>query len=224
MPTTIRFWLSSCACFLAALFLVLVFGNGLAWAEESRSTIAPKPLIDFTSPDAVKQVTATKGIPANSVVTVDKTGISMSFPPQKPTDGKHPGVHVTPATGKLWDLSAYGHVEAKITSTSDKQRFDVVMHVVDQGVGFWAERNMEAVSLQPGETKTLRVIFGYQKGFKSGPPLKASSVTEIYLYLWDKAQARSFRIEELKAAGPAGEKPVIDPKSPATQPSSATKP
>jgi hypothetical protein len=218
MPTTMKSWLSSFACFLATLLFALAFGSGVVRAEESGSAIAPKTLIDFTSPDADKQVTATKGIPANSVVTVDKTGISLSFPPQKPTDGKHPGVHVTPATGKSWDLSAYGHVEAKITNTSDKVRFDVVMHVVDEGVGFWTERNMEAVSLQPGETKTLRVIFGYQKGFKPGRPLKASSVTEIYIYLWDKAQARSFRVEELKAAGAAGERPLIDQKSPTTQP------
>jgi hypothetical protein len=224
MPTTIKFWRSSYACVLATLFVAIAYGNGAARAEETGSTIAPKTLIDFASPDAVKQVTATKGIPENSVVMVDKTGISLRFPPQKPTDGKHPGVHVIPATGKSWDLSGYGHVEAKITNTSDKQRFDVVMHVVDQGVGYWTERNMEAIGLQPGETKTLKVIFGYQKGFKPGPALKASSVTEIYVYLWDKAQARSFRVEELKAAGPAGEKPVADQKSPTAQPSSATKP
>ena len=218
MPCTVEFWRPSRACFLATLLFGLTSANGVGWAEEAGGAQAPKTLIDFASPDAAKQVTATKGIPASSVVTVDKAGISLSFPPQKPTDGKHPGVHVTPATGKSWDLSAYGHVEAKITNTSDKQRFNIVMHVVDQGVGFWEERNMEFVGLQPGETKTLKVIFGYLKGFKPGPPLKASSVTEIYIYLWDKAQARSFRVDELKAAGPAGEKPVVAPKPLATKP------
>jgi hypothetical protein len=168
-------------------------------------------------------VTATNGIPEGSAVTVDKNGITLNFTPQKPTDGKHPGCHVVPATGKSWDLSAYGHVEAKITNTSDKMRFDVVMHVVDEGVGYTAERNMEAIGLKPGETKTLKVIFGYQKGFKPGPPLKASSVTEIYFYVWDKAQARAFRVEELKAGGAAGERPSGAESTPATQPSHAAK-
>jgi hypothetical protein len=198
------------------LLCVFAFGNMIARAEEPGAAGATKPmtLIDFDSPDAVKQVTATQGIPANSTVTVEKSGIALSFQPQQPTDGKHPGVHVAPATGKPWDLSSYGHVEAKVTNTSDK-RFDVVMHVVDEGVNFTAERNMEFVGLNPGETKILKVIFGYQKGFKSGPPLKSSSVTEIYIYVWDKAQARAFRVEELKAAGVAGEKPEEAP-TPAT--------
>ena len=202
--------------FLTVLLCVLAVGAIIVRAEGPSGFNPPNPvtLIDFASPDASKQVTATQGIPANSTVAVEKTGITLSFQPQQATDGKHPGVHVTPATGKSWDLSSYGHVEAKLTNTSDK-RFDVVMHVVDEGVTFTAERNMEFVGLSPGETKVLKVIFDYQKGFKPGPPLKSSSVTEIYIYVWDKAQARAFRIEELKAAGVAGEKPEEAPKPPA---------
>lgn len=205
--------------------ILLACGSGALRAAEPGDAKAPKPmtLIDFTSPDTGKQVTATKGIPSNSVITVDKTGIALSFPPQQPTDGKHPGVHITPATGKTWDLSAYGHVEAKITNTSDK-RFDVVMHVVGEGDGFWEERNFEFLGFNPGETKLLKVVFGYQKGFKPSPALKTSRIAEIYIFLWDKAQARAFRIEELKAAGEAGEKPpVVDQNSPAIKPAAIAK-
>jgi len=196
---------------ICASALWCVLGITACLAEEPGGTPASNPmtLIDVASPDAGKQVTATKGIPSNSVITVDKTGIALSFAPQKPTDGKHPGVHVTPATGTTWDLSAYGHVEAKITNTSDK-RFDVVMHVVGEGDGFWQEKDFEFLGFNPGETKVLKVIFGYQKGFKPGPALKTSRIAEIYIFLWDKAQARAFRIEELKAAGMAGEKPDFD--------------
>ena len=95
---------------LATLVLALASGGGVVSAEEPASATPPTPLalVDFNSSDAAKQVTATKGIPSNSVITVDKTGIALSFQPQQPTDGKHPGVHITPATGKVWDLSAYG--------------------------------------------------------------------------------------------------------------------
>jgi hypothetical protein len=74
---------------------------------------------------------------------------------------------------------------------------------------YWAERKFEFVGFKPGETKVLKVIFGYQKGFKPGPPVKTSKITEIYIFLWGKDQARSFRIEELKAAGAAGEQPSV---------------
>jgi hypothetical protein len=222
LPSTLKLSLSTGGFFLMPLLCVFAFGNIVARAEEPGGAGATKPLtlIDFASPDAGKQVTATQGIPEKSSVTVDKTGIALNFQAQKPTDGKHPGCHVTPATGKSWDLSAYGHVEAKVTNTSDK-KFDVVMHVVGQGDGFWEEKNMEFVGLNPGETKVLKVVFGYQKGFKPGPPLKSSSVTEIYIYVWDKAQARSFRIEELKAAGVAGEEPE-EAQNPATATSQKT--
>jgi len=193
---------------LAALLLACTAGGNLAWAEESGGATAPKPLllIDLASPDAGKQVQPGKGNPKQSAIAVDKTGISVSFPRPQPGDADHPCIHVVPATGKAWDLSPYGHVEAKVVNTSDK-KFDVIMHVVDEGVGFWTERNMEWVGLKPGETNTVKVVFGYQKGFKPGPALKASSVSEIYIYLWGKDQARSFRVEEIKAAGRAGEKP-----------------
>ena len=210
---------------LLALAMVFAAASNLARAEEAGGGVAPKVLIDFGSPEAGKQVTPTKGLPEHSTVTVDQAGIALSFEPQKPTDGPHPGIHVTPATGKSWDLSAYGHVEAKITNTST-QRFDIVMHVVDEGDNFWTEKKFEFAGFKPGETKVLKVIFGYQKGFKPGPEVKTASIKEIYIFVWDKAQARAFRIEELKAAGMPGEKPEVEPASTASQPATApsTKP
>ena len=126
MPSTTKPWLSSCACFLATLLFVLASGSGTARAEDSRSTIAPKVLIDFASPEAVKQVAPTKGVPA-SIITVDKAGISMGFPVQP---APHSGVYVTPASGKSWDLSAYGRVEAKVTNLGAKT-LPFVMQVED---------------------------------------------------------------------------------------------
>ena len=39
--------------------------------------------------------------------SISKPVITLSFTPQKPTAGKRPGIHVPPATGKSWGLSAY---------------------------------------------------------------------------------------------------------------------
>jgi len=205
-------------CYAVTLLLSLGSGSSPARAEEATTSIAPKLLIDFSAPDADKQVVAGKGNPKLSEIKVDKTGINVSFPRPQKGDADHPCLHVMPATGKSWDLSAYGHVEAKITNTSDKT-FDVIMHVVDEGDSYWAERKFEFVGIKPGETKVLKVIFGYQKGFKPGPAIKTASISEIYIFLWGKDQARSFRVEELKAAGVAGEKPDVTLSSPSTKPS-----
>ena len=208
-PPTIKFRLASSVCFFAAPLFVLASGSSVLWAEESGSGVAEKTLIDFTSPDASKQVITAKGVPACSVIMVDKTGVAVSFASFQPGDADHPGIHVIPATGNSWDLAAYGHVEAKITNTGDKG-IKIVMHVVPTGGGFWTEKNQEALNIQPGETKVLKVVFGHLKGFKPGPAVNTSSIAEIFIFLYHSSMPHSFRIEDLKAAGTAGEKPVVD--------------
>ena len=198
---------------IPALALSIVIGSSLAGAERAVGAPAELPLIDFSSHDAARQVAPTKGVSA-AIVTVDKTGISMGFPIQP---APHSGVHVTPATGKTWDLSAYGHVEAKVTNTGVKI-LPFVMHVVNDVEGYWQEVNTEAIDIPPGETKVLTVYFGYQYGFEPSASFKASSVTEIYMFLYDTDQPHSFCIEELKAGGFPGEKPVLDPSRLSYQP------
>jgi len=196
---------------LASLLILLISGSGTIWAQDAASGVATKLLVDFASPDALKQVSATKGVPAGSTVTVDSKGISVNFTPWQKGDADHPGFNVVPATGTAWDLSAYGHVEAKITNTGTVG-INIVMHVVPTGEGPWTERNMEAMQIKPGETKTLKVIFGFSKGFKpvAPPAFNPASVAEVYVYLYHSIQPHSFRIGELKATGIAGEKPVVD--------------
>lgn len=204
MPLALTSQLTSSVRTLTALFCVLL--SGIALAEDAGSiTPRPIPLVDFSSPDAAKQITPTKGVPA-SIIKVDSTGISMGFPIQP---APHSGVYVTPATGKAWDLSACGHVEAKVTNLGVKA-LPFVMQVED---GSGRLDNCESVNVKPGETKVLKVVFGYQYGYESGAPIKPSNITQLYLFLWDTADPHSFRIEELKAGGSPGEKPEIDPNT-----------
>jgi hypothetical protein len=200
-------------CLLAGLLVLDAAARRLP-ADEAGGAVASKPLVDFASPDASKQIQLAKGTPAGSAVTVDKAGIAVNFTPFQKGDADHPGIHVYPAKGKFWDLAAYGHVEATITNTG-AAGFNIVMHVSDEGDGYWTEKKLEFLSIKPGETKTLKVIFGYEKGFKPGAPVKTSKIAEIFIYLYHSTQPHSFRIDELKAAGPAGEKP---PAAPAKKP------
>jgi beta-glucanase (GH16 family) len=201
---------------IAALALI----SGLARFDCAAADAPPSPssaheltLIDFSSPDAAKQVKPTKGVPA-SLVKVDKTGISMSFPIQP---APHTGVHVFSITGAPWDFSAYGHIEAKVANTGSTV-LPMVMHVVTGSEGWWQEVNTEAVDIPPGQTRILTVYLGYQYGFEPSAEVHPNDVKELYLFLYDTNQPHSFCIEDLKAAGSASEKPAIDPNSVSEKP------
>ena len=211
MRLTLQHFLSSSVCLLAALLLTLASGSRTAQAQEASGASGPRPLtlIDFNSPGAGKQVALAEGVPAGSTVSVDKTGIAVNFTAFQTGDADHPGFHVTPGTGKAWDLSACGHVEVKVTNTCDRD-IKFVMHVVPAGEGYTAGSNQEYLQIQPGETKVVKVIFGYSHGYKPVQPLNSASISEIFIFLYHSIKPHSFRIEEIKAAGVAGETPVAD--------------
>ena len=91
MPSIVNFRRLSCARLPAALLFVLAAGTGVARAEESGNRIAPKPLVDLGSPQAIKQLKPNYGDPE---YTVDKTGISVGLPAAR---ANFPGIQVIPA-------------------------------------------------------------------------------------------------------------------------------
>ncbi len=186
--------------------LMFLFCVSSADAQAPAPAPAQLALIDFNSPDAGKQVVAGKGVPAGSTIAVDKSGIVVNFTAWQKGDADHPSFHITPPNGKSWDLSAYGHVEARITNTGDKG-IKINVHVVPTGEGFWTERNQEGVQIQPGQSGVIKVVFGYSKGFKPAPPINSASIAEVYIFLYHSTQPHSFRIDGLTVGGVAGEKP-----------------
>jgi hypothetical protein len=54
----------------------------------------------------------------------------------------------------------------------------------------------------------VKVIFGYSHGYQPTRPINSASISEIFIYLYHSIKPHTFRIEELKAAGTAGEKPI----------------
>jgi len=198
----------------AALLLPLLFLTFCPFINAGQepvkaSTSGEKLLFDAASPDAAKQVTEAKGVPAGSTISVDKTGIAVNFTAFQPGDADHPGFHVTPATGTEWVLSAYGHVEVKVTNTCDRD-IKFVMHVVPAGEDYTAGSNQEFLEIQPGETKVVKVIFGYSHGYKPAQPINSASISEIFIFLYHSIKPHSFHIEQLQAAGTPGEKPITD--------------
>src|SRR5262249_30707021 len=73
--------------------------------------------------------------------------------------------------------------------------------------------NTESVYLGPGKSGTISVIFGHSYGKKPSYPLKSSAVSRMLVFTGKVDEVQKIRIESITAAGPAGEKPPVDPAS-----------
>lgn len=180
----------------------------LAWSAtaDDAPAMAPKFLCDPADPNVAAQFEADGG---DVTVTPENGGLSVLV---RGSPQSYPGFAVKPADGQPWDLSPWGHVAAKITNTGD-QNLSVNLRVDNDGPWQQNPWNCESTSLKPGETKILKVIFGYQYGYKPGYKLKPEAVTRLLFFLGKSAQDRTFRVEDVQAGGPAGEKPPVDPSS-----------
>ncbi len=152
---------------------------------------APKPLLDATPKPTSEDVKATRST----------SGIAVAISPGK--DG-YPGI----AFPGAMDLSKYGHVEAQVVNTGPKP-LNVALRV--DNAGNWQDNpwNTESIFLQPGETGTVKTIFGYQYGQKKGFKLDPSKVVNLLVFTTKADGPQSFRIVSIKADGPAGEKPPV---------------
>ena len=119
--------------------------------------LPPKPILTMDE-------SALKNIAPNSeqiIVAKDATGVVISIVTGK--DG-YPGVNIKP-DGAAWDLSKFGHLEARVTNTGEKS-ISVALRV--NNAGDWKDNpwNTESVNVKPNETGTVSVIFGYAYGKK----------------------------------------------------------
>lgn len=183
-----------------ALMLAIAVSQGHA------QEIPPRQLVKLTG-DVVDPTLA----PSSSEVTLSKVdangqpaiGVSIA-----PGANAFPGVKLTPpASEGKWNLSNYGHVEAKITNTGSEV---LVMNLRVDNLGESSLRpwNCEILKIQPGRTATLTVIFGFQYGYTPGFALKPDEVSAVLLFTGKTGKPQSFRIESLQAGGPPGEKPA----------------
>ncbi len=184
------------------LSIALLFATG-AWAQVGG--IAPKFLVDLNSPKAATQFSSSS---EQVSVTPGKDGITVNIAAGAE---QYPGFFVKPETGASWDLSPWGRVEAKITNLGTAN-LQLSMRVDNKPDG--SSGNTESTTIKPGETKILKVIFGFGYGFKPGYALNPGAIADILFFSNGKKDApRSFRIEDLQATGAAGEKPPVDPST-----------
>jgi beta-glucanase (GH16 family) len=148
-------------------------------------------------PNGEKQPDVSFTTGTNGVVVSVQAGGKSSFP----------GVRIQPATP--WDISSHGRVEATVTNSSTKPMR--ISLRVDDATG---ETAAAAVAIQPGETRTIPVFLDYSGKSK----LKSSAIKSVLVFGTKAPIEQSFRIDKITAAGPAGEKPPVDPKTAAVKP------
>lgn len=129
----------------------------------------------------------------------------------EPGDAAYPGISIARAEG-TWDLSACGHVEARIVNTCDRT---ITVNLRVDNPGDWRTNpwNAEGTSLKAGESRTISVIFGYSYGYKPGYALNPATVSQMLIFTGKVKEPVSFRVEWLRAAGPTGEKPPVRPEA-----------
>lgn len=169
---------------------------------------APKVLLDMG--DGVEA----RVKPSSPQVSVSRSqdpaapGLIMTV---QPGEAGYPGITVEPEGG-TWDLSGYGHIEAKVTNLGPKAA-SVNLRVDDNSDWKNNPWNAENISLKPGASGTIKTIFGYSYGHKPAYALKPDKVARFLIFTGKTSVAQSFRIESVVADGPAGEKPPVDPNS-----------
>ncbi len=129
----------------------------------------------------------------------------------RPGGDGYPGLSITPANGKAFDLSAHGHVDATFTNTG-KAAIDLALRV--DNAGDWRDEpwNTENLVIEPGRQATLHLVFGHSYGQKKGFALNPKEVVRLLVFTGKAEQEKSFRIDSIIAGGEPGEKPAEAPE------------
>ena len=197
--------------FVLAYALLSAGFAGRARAEAPAPAEA-KPPLDFFA--AGGHLTVTPSDAAKKQVTISRgengaAGLTVTIQPGK---AGYPGIEIKPAGAESWNLSAYGHVQARVVNTGATP-MDLSLRVDNDGDWHANPWSAEAIHLQPGAAGDISVTFGYSFGHKRSFALNPAAVVQILFYTLKSDAAQSFRVESLAAAGSPSERPPVDPAS-----------
>lgn len=170
----------------------------------------PKVLFDPAQPGAIGMIKPNETF-GETAFTIGDNTVDVSV--KAGGRSSSPGILITPRTP--WDASGFGHVETTVTNTGTKPlRVNLRVDNDVPGQDAW---NAEVVTIKPGQTKTLGVIMGYSYGGK-GFDLRPEGITKAIVFIGKSDATQSFRVQAIRAAGVAGEKPYVDPNTVAAKP------
>lgn len=182
-------------CLLAAAAAGFCFGDGAQM---------PRILFDAGVPGAADQLKLGGNAVGQAAWQVVDNGFTVKL---SPGESKWPGVIVNPPNGKPnWDLSLWGHVEAKVTNTGTED-FKIYIRVDNPSKPGENPWNSEPIQLKAGASTVAKVYFGYSFYFQPSYKLDQSNVVRVQFFADNLKSDIEFKVEDLKAAGWDGEKP-----------------
>ena len=135
--------------------------------------VQPKPLLEPSLPGAAAQLRPNANCDAQLTTAFEGDAMLLTI---APGESPWPGVFIIPAGGApSWDLSLWGHVEAKVTNLGAKQ-VALTLRADNRHVAGKSPWNAEMARVNPGQTVTVRVYFGYHWGFQRGYELDTTAV------------------------------------------------
>ena len=192
---------------LRPFFLIVLFVLFFLASEtplHAQAGVMPKSLIVTGSPEAATQVSVNAS--GQVAVSISPNAVAVTI---KSGENSYPGITIKPASGSSWDLGSYGHVEAKVTNTG-KKTINLSLRVDNDGDYRQNPWNAEAKVIEPGQTKVMRVYFGYSFGFHPAFKLNPHAVTQLILFTGKTQDELAFRVESVQGAGYPEEK-TVDP-------------
>ena len=183
---------------------------GLAWValRSPSSATEDKPLIDFGAAGVESWIKINDGQSGVTYKVVDSAKGKALEVTCAPGESAYPGIVLLPE-GTVWDLSAFGHVDAQVANTGEGKS-GLSLRVDNDGDWQANPWNGETTWLNPGQTASARVYFGYSWG-KPGYALDPAKVTRVLLFVAKSDKVQTYRIESVVAGGPPGDKPPVDP-------------
>lgn len=141
------------------------------------------------------------------VVTKSPEGLLVKI---QPGESGYPGFSLTQPDRKPMDLSAHGHLKARITNTGSEP-LDIGLRA--DNAGDWKDEpyNTENLVIPPGKMETIHLIFGHSYGRKKGYALDPAAVTRLLIFTGKTEKEKSFTIHSIGAGGDPGETPPKDP-------------
>jgi beta-glucanase (GH16 family) len=133
--------------------------------------------------------------------TAGKEGVEVTVKPN--SKSSFPGVKIKPAVP--WDATGFGHIETRITNEGSK---NIRANLVFYNAGGANRSNANIITVKPGQTVTLPVIFNYS--FDNGSyELHTDAIVSGLVFVGKSDTEQKFRFTSFIADGPKGEKPVI---------------
>lgn len=181
----------------------------------ARSEIAaggPRVIFDPGAEGADAVIKPNDNSESDVTMAYTKDGVDVTVTPNGKSN--FPGIKIVPASP--WNATGYGHLETRVTNNGTKP-IRVNMRIDNPGP--WQENRWSAnvVTVKPGASAVVLAIFGYQYG-KAGYALQPDEIVSAIIFIGKSDTEQKFRVEPLIAAGPAGEKPYVDPNTVAVKP------